>query len=174
MEWKGKLISLIEKNCIEICFSWSVSCMLCTQYTQVQSLSRWLSEVIVCILRVIYICFQWEVGAVVLEIFHKLLLAYEVHMEDFVDQTCEVQGEGTMVANKPPGYVLLVYMMSDSNMLKMVTAFSSLTFIIILFVTDYRFCSRCFYILNCFCCCCLLLWLFESRCLLELFFWCTS
>lgn len=56
-----------------------------------------------------------------------------------MDQTYEVQGEGTMVANKPPGYVLLVYMMSDSNMLKMVTALSILTFIIIVFVTDYRF-----------------------------------
>ena len=46
-----------------------------------------------------------------------------------MDQTCEVQGEGVMVANKPPGYVLLVYMLSDSNMLKMVIAFSILTFI---------------------------------------------
>lgn len=63
---------------------------------------------------------KWEVGAAVLEIFHKLLSAYEVIGEDFLDKQYEVQGEGILGANKPPGFVLMVHMMNESGMLKMI------------------------------------------------------
>lgn len=75
--------------------------------------------------------FQWEVGAAVLEIFHKLLSAYEVIGEDFLDKQYEVQGEGILAANKPPGFVLMVHMMSESGMLKMVGSYSCLSLLVL-------------------------------------------
>lgn len=46
--------------------------------------------------------------------------------EDFLDKPYEVQGEGILAANKPPGFVLMVHMMNESGMLKMVGIFNYL------------------------------------------------
>ena len=70
--------------------------------------------------------FQWEVGSAVLEILHKLLLAHEVSQEDFEDRPYQIQGLGTTIMSKPPGHTLLLHMLSDSNMLKMVSYSTSM------------------------------------------------
>ena len=66
---------------------------------------------------------QWEVGAAVLEILHKLLSSHQVFREDFVDVVVETPGGGQegAVANKPPGHTLLLHMLNDSAMLRMVS-----------------------------------------------------
>ena len=68
----------------------------------------------------ILLSLQWEVGAKVLEILCKLMVAHEVDAEDFSDQTVELQSGGTVVANKRPGHTLLIHMLNDSAMLRMV------------------------------------------------------
>ncbi len=55
-----------------------------------------------------------------LSILNKLLCDHEVSLEDFYDQHVEVQGSGTVPANKPPGHTLMVHMLNDSSTLKMV------------------------------------------------------
>ena len=65
--------------------------------------------------------FQWDVGASVLEVFFKLLQQHEVVAEDFIDQTVDVQGGGTVLANKSPGHNLMVRLLNDTAKLKMVS-----------------------------------------------------
>ena len=71
-------------------------------------------------------CPQWEVGAMVLEVLHKILVDYEVSADDFIHQTIEIQGEGTTQANKPPGFTLMEHLLNDSSMMKMVKVLVSL------------------------------------------------
>ncbi|KAI0239378.1 hypothetical protein LSAT2_009902, partial [Lamellibrachia satsuma] len=40
--------------------------------------------------------------------------------EDFLEQRVEVHGEGSALANKPPGHVLMVHMLNNSPMLQMI------------------------------------------------------
>ena len=66
---------------------------------------------------------QWDVGASVLEVFFKLLQQHEFVLEDFIDQTVDVQGGGTVLANKSPGHNIMVHLLNDTAMLKMVSNF---------------------------------------------------
>ncbi|XP_078583598.1 nuclear pore complex protein Nup205-like isoform X1 [Branchiostoma floridae x Branchiostoma japonicum] len=61
---------------------------------------------------------KWQVTSGVLQVLHKLLQYHEMSPEDFLDQTIEVQGGGTTIANKPPGHTLLIHMLNDSPLLK--------------------------------------------------------
>ena len=63
---------------------------------------------------------QWEVGARVLEVLYKLLRDHESSVEDFLDHAVDVQGDKTVMANKPPGHMLMVHLLNDSPTLKMV------------------------------------------------------
>ncbi|XP_038064864.1 nuclear pore complex protein Nup205-like [Patiria miniata] len=63
---------------------------------------------------------KWEVAAGVTEIFCKLLQDYEPQPQDFVDHPVEIQGGGISVANKPPGYHLMVHMLNDNAMLRLI------------------------------------------------------
>ena len=63
---------------------------------------------------------KWHVAYVVLKIFAKLQRQYDAAIEDFIECTVEIQGGGTTTVNKPPGHVLMIHMMNDSETLKMV------------------------------------------------------
>ncbi|KAL3882663.1 hypothetical protein ACJMK2_028981 [Sinanodonta woodiana] len=59
---------------------------------------------------------KWEMAVSALQILKKLLQHHEIVPEDFVDQVVELQGVGTMPINKPPGHVLMVYMLRDTEL----------------------------------------------------------
>jgi hypothetical protein len=64
------------------------------------------------------------VAAAVLEILYKLLAEHEVRMEDFIDEPCLENVHDSAqpaVMSKPPGHTLLIYMTSDSNVLRTVS-----------------------------------------------------
>ena len=58
-----------------------------------------------------------------LEVLFKLLYQHEVVAEDFIDQTVDIQGGGTVLANKSPGHNIMVHLLNDTAMLKMVNLF---------------------------------------------------
>ncbi|XP_064627986.1 nuclear pore complex protein Nup205-like [Lineus longissimus] len=58
---------------------------------------------------------KWAVAVGALELFHKLLLQYEMVPEDFVDTHADMQ-----VGGKSPGYSLMIHLMNDGGLLKMV------------------------------------------------------
>ena len=58
-----------------------------------------------------------------LEVLYKLLYQHEVVAEDFIDQTVDIQGGGTVLANKSPGHNIMVHLLNDTAMLKMVNLF---------------------------------------------------
>ena len=55
-----------------------------------------------------------------LDLFHKLVWQHQVAPEDFLEQMMELQGGGTVMANKPPGHSLLIHLLNDTRLLKMV------------------------------------------------------
>ena len=57
-----------------------------------------------------------------LEVLYKLLYQHEVIAEDFIDQTVDIQGGGTVLANKSPGHNIMVHLLNDTAMLKMVSS----------------------------------------------------
>jgi len=63
---------------------------------------------------------KWEVAGAALAFFQKLVSQYTLTAEDFTEQVLEVQGCGTMLASKPPGYTILVHLLNDSRLLKMI------------------------------------------------------
>ena len=58
-----------------------------------------------------------------LEVLFKLLYQHEVVAEDFIDQTVDIQGGGTVLASKSPGHNIMVHLLNDTAMLKMVNLF---------------------------------------------------
>ena len=65
-----------------------------------------------------------------LEVLFKLLYQHEVVPEDFIDQTVDIQGGGTVLANKSPGHNIMVHLLNDTAMLKMVKlSFGSASFL---------------------------------------------
>lgn len=67
------------------------------------------------------LCRQWKVASAVLQILFKLLEGYSPKPDDFVDQCVEIQGGEQMKVPKPPGFILMTYMLNDTPMLKMVS-----------------------------------------------------
>ncbi|XP_014664623.1 PREDICTED: LOW QUALITY PROTEIN: nuclear pore complex protein Nup205-like [Priapulus caudatus] len=63
---------------------------------------------------------KWDIAAMCLDMFYKLLRGHEVVLEDFSDEHVELQGGGVTVANKPPGHNILIHMLSDGALLRMV------------------------------------------------------
>ncbi|KAK2179080.1 hypothetical protein NP493_515g00009 [Ridgeia piscesae] len=63
---------------------------------------------------------KWEVCCGVLGVFYKLLQQHETTPEDFLEQRVEVHGEGSALANKPPGHVLMMHMLNNTPTLQMI------------------------------------------------------
>ncbi|ESP04618.1 hypothetical protein LOTGIDRAFT_237278 [Lottia gigantea] len=63
---------------------------------------------------------KWQIAVCCLEIMCKLLHEHEVKETDFIETVVERQGGGTVSTNKPPGHLLLLYMLNDSGLLKMI------------------------------------------------------
>lgn len=78
-------------------------------------------------------CRQWKVASAVLQILFKLLEGYSPKPDDFVDKFVEIQGGEQMKVPKPPGLILMTYMLNDTPMLKMVSFFMFCNFIEIKF-----------------------------------------
>eukprot|EP00794_Sanderia_malayensis_P012769 gene12769-14080_t len=63
---------------------------------------------------------KWSIAGDVLEIFVKILSAYEPSPEHLSDQNVEIQGVNFGRAAKPPGYEILLHLLNDTPMFRLV------------------------------------------------------
>ncbi|KAL4232887.1 hypothetical protein ACF0H5_007574 [Mactra antiquata] len=63
---------------------------------------------------------KWEIAELCLGILCKILKEYEIQYDDFTDQIVDSGTGHTVLANKPPGFTLMIQLLIDSQLFQMV------------------------------------------------------